>query len=152
MPLPYTGQNGELNFEADVVELLKKARWEHEVLKNKTIPELIDNWKDILFERNRTTLNNVPLSSDEMNRVMDVVRLQANTPVKANHFVNGRPIAIKRDSDSPDKQHAGHEVYLDLFSATEIAVQAAALDIRLQNKHISVQIHSSMIDAVTLHY
>ena len=49
MPLPYTGQNGELNFEADVVELLKKARWEHEVLKNKTIPELIDNWKDILF-------------------------------------------------------------------------------------------------------
>ena len=31
MPLPYTGQNGELNFEADVVELLKKARWEHEV-------------------------------------------------------------------------------------------------------------------------
>lgn len=24
MPLPYTGQNGELNFEADVVELLKK--------------------------------------------------------------------------------------------------------------------------------
>lgn len=27
MPLPYTGQNGELNFEADVVELLKKAGW-----------------------------------------------------------------------------------------------------------------------------
>lgn len=121
MPLPYTGQNGELNFEADVVELLKKAGWEHEVLKNKTVPELIENWRDILFERNRMTLNNVPLSSDEMDRVMDIVRLQANTPVKANHFVNGRPIAIKRDSDSPDKQHAGHEVYLDLFSAAEIA-------------------------------
>lgn len=121
MPLPYTGSHGELNFEADVVELLTKAGWEREILKNKTVPELIDNWKTILFERNRKTLNNISLSDDEMDRVLDVVKLQANTPVKANHFVNGRPIAIKRDANSPDKQHAGHEVYLDLFEAAEIA-------------------------------
>ena len=121
MPLPYTGSKGELNFEADVVELLIKAGWEKKILKNKTVPQLVDNWKNILFERNRRTLNNVPLSNDEMDRVLDVVKLQANTPVKANHFVNGRPIAIKRDIDSPDKQHAGHEVYLDIFAATEIA-------------------------------
>ena len=121
MPLPYTGSHGELNFEADVVELLTKAGWEKEILKNKTVPELIENWREILFERNRKTLNNVPLSDDEMDRVMDTVRLQANTPVKANHFINGRPIAIKRDLNSPDTQHAGHEVYLDLFSAAEIA-------------------------------
>ena len=121
MPLPYTGNKGESNFEADLVELLTKAGWEKEILKNKTVPELIDNWKNILFERNRRTLNNVPLSDDEMDRVLDVVKLQANTPVKANHFVNGRPLAVKRDLDSPDTQHAGHEVYLDLFSAAEIA-------------------------------
>ncbi len=121
MPLPYTGPTGELNFEADVVDLLTKAGWEKEVLKNKTVPQLIDNWKNILFERNRRTLNNVPLSEEEMDRVLDVVKLQANTPVKANHFINGRPIAIKRDGDSPDTQHAGHEVYLELFSAAEIA-------------------------------
>lgn len=121
MSLPYSGPKGELNFEADVVELLTKTGWEKEILKNKTIPELIDNWKTILFDRNRKTLNNVPISDDEMERVLDVVRLQANTPVKANHFVNGRPIAIKRDLSSPDKQHAGKEVYLDLFSAAEIA-------------------------------
>ena len=121
MPLPYTGNKGELNFEADVVELLIKTGWEKNILKNKTVPELIENWRNIVFERNRATLNNVPLSNDEMDRILEAVKLQANSPVKANHFVNGRPIAIKRDLDSPDKQHAGKEVYLDLFSATEIA-------------------------------
>lgn len=121
MPLPYTGSRGELNFEADVIDLLTKAGWEKEVLRNKTVPELIENWKGIIFERNRRVLNDVPLSSDEMDRVLDIVKLQANTPVKANQFINGRPIAIKRDADSADTQHAGHEVYLDLFSAAEIA-------------------------------
>lgn len=121
MPLPYTGSRGELNFEADVIDLLTKAGWEKEILRNKTVPELIENWKEIIFERNRKVLNDVPLSSDEMDRVLDLVKLQANTPVKANQFINGRPIAIKRDADSADTPHAGHEVYLDLFSAAEIA-------------------------------
>ena len=119
--MPYTGRKGELSFEADFVELLQKTRWEKNVLKDKTIPELIRNWRDIIFERNRLVLNNVPLSDDEMDQVMDQVRTAANTPVKANHFINGRPIAIKRDLNSPDTQHAGHDVYLDLFSPNEIA-------------------------------
>ena len=42
MPLPYTGSHGELNFEADFVDELRHAGWQ-EVLKNKTVPELIDN-------------------------------------------------------------------------------------------------------------
>lgn len=117
----YTGRKGELNFEADVVDLLIKAGWEKEILKNKTIPELINNWKNILFERNIKALNNVPLSDNEMDRVIELVNLQANTPVKANHFINGRPISIKRDGDSKDKQNAGKDVYLDVFSAAEIA-------------------------------
>ena len=121
MPLPYTGSRGELNFEEDLVDLLTKAGWEKEILKNKTVDELIENWKNILFERNRKELNNIPLSAEEMDRVLDIVKLQANTPVKANHFINGRPIAIKRDADSKDTQHAGKEVYIDLFSAAEIA-------------------------------
>lgn len=132
MPLPYTGKKGELNFEDDVVELLTKAGWEKEILRNKTVPELIENWKNILFERNRRTLNNVPLSDNEMEHVLDVVKLQANTPVKANHFINGRPIAIKRDLDSLDKQHAGKEVYLDLFAAAEIAGGSSRYQIAVQ--------------------
>jgi len=121
MPMPYTGKHGELNFEEDVVSLLTTAGWEKEILKNKTVPELIENWREIIFERNRKTLNDIPLSSDEMDRVLDVVKLQANTPVKANHFINGRPIGILRDINSPDTQHAGREVYLDMFAAAEIA-------------------------------
>lgn len=120
MPLPYTGKNGELNFEKDFIENLLKAGWQ-EILKNKTVPELIENWRNIIFERNRAALNGVPLSENEMDAVLDAVNSQANTPVKANHFINGRPIAIKRDSDSKDTIHAGKEVYLDLFSAQEIA-------------------------------
>ena len=54
MPLPYTGSRGELNFEADIIETLIKAGWEKDVLRNKTIPDLIENWKEIIFERNRT--------------------------------------------------------------------------------------------------
>lgn len=121
MQSSYTGRKGELNFETDIIKLLIKAGWEKEVLKNKTIPELIENWRNIIFERNRKTLNDIPLSNDEMERVLDAVKIQTNTPVKANHFINGRPIAIKRDIDSLDRQHAGHEIYLDLFSAAEIA-------------------------------
>lgn len=121
MPLPYTGKNGELNFEADFVALLQTTGWEKDVLREKTVPDLIENWRNIIFERNRTTLNDVPLSDDEMDQVMDIVRLQGNIPVKANHLINGRPIALRRDVNSPDTQHAGHEVYLDLFSAKEIA-------------------------------
>lgn len=121
MPLPYTGQRGELNFEEDIIDLLTHAGWEKEILKNKTVPELIENWKNIIFDRNLSTLNGVPLSDDEMDRLLDEVKLRANTPVKSNQFINGRPIGIKRDADSPDTQHAGHEVYLDLFSAAEIA-------------------------------
>lgn len=121
MPLPYTGQHGELNFEEDLInEGLLKAGWT-EVLKNKTVPQLIDNWRNIIFERNRAVLNNVPLSDSEMAQMVENVKLLANTPVKANHFINGRPVSLKRDSDSPDKIHAGKDVYLDIFSAAEIA-------------------------------
>lgn len=42
MPLPYTGTRGELNFEEDFIKELRRAGWQ-EVLKNKTVPELIEN-------------------------------------------------------------------------------------------------------------
>ena len=68
MPLPYTGKNGELNFERDFIDTLKKGGWSKDVLNHKTIPELIENWKNIIFDRNRNVLNNVPLSESEMER------------------------------------------------------------------------------------
>ena len=100
MSLPYTGKNGELNFEKDFIETLKKRGWSKEVLYHKTIPELIENWRNIIFDRNRKQLNNIPLSESEMDRLMDTVRAQANTPVKSNIFIIGKDVSVRRDGSS----------------------------------------------------
>lgn len=125
MPLPYTGPHGELNFEQDLVQLLTTAGWEPEIIQYKTVPDLINNWRQIINERNRALLNGVDLSDEEMDQVLNAVKQQANTPVKANLFIhNGDPIrglGITRDKNSTDTVHAGKEVYLDLFNAREIA-------------------------------
>ena len=139
MPLPYTGAQGELNFEADFIALLQQSGWEKQVLKNYTVEDLIANWRQILFERNRAVLHGVPLSDDEMQRVLDSLRQYADTPVKANHFLNSaeRGLAVRRDRDSKDTAHAGKEVYLNLFRAREIAGGSSRYQIAEQTQFIS---------------
>lgn len=139
MPLPYTGPHGELNFEADFIALLQQSGWEKQVLKNCTALDLIANWRQILFERNRALLHGVPLSDDEMQQVLDGLRQYADTPVKANHFLNSaeRGLPIRRDRDSEDTAHAGKEVYLDLFRAREIAGGSSRYQIAEQTKFVS---------------
>lgn len=139
MPLPYTGPHGELNFEADFIALLQQSGWEKQVLKNYTVEDLIANWRQILFERNRALLHGVPLSDDEMQQVLDGLRQYADTPVKANHFLNSaeRGLPIRRDRDSEDTAHAGKEVYLDLFRAREIAGGSSRYQIAEQTKFVS---------------
>lgn len=121
MPLPYTGQKGEANFEKDFVELLISRGWDKDILYHKTVADLIDNWRDVIFSRNRSELNNVPLSESEMDRLLDTVRAKANTPVKANEFILGETVPVRRDGDSPDTKHAGKDVFLNIFSPAEIA-------------------------------
>ena len=139
MPLPYTGPRGELNFEEDFIDSLKTSGWEHNILKNYSVEELINNWRNIIFDRNRSRLGGIPLSDDEMLQVLDAVKQQANTPCKANHFINSanRGVAIKRDKTSQDKIHAGKEVYLDLFQAQEIAGGTSRYQIAEQTNFIN---------------
>jgi len=139
MPLPYTGAHGEQNFEADFIALLQQSGWEKQVLKNYTVKDLIANWRQILFERNRAVLHGVPLSDDEMQRVLDSLRQYADTPVKANHFLNSaeRGLAVRRDRDSKDTAHAGKEVYLNLFRAREIAGGSSRYQIAEQTQFVS---------------
>lgn len=139
MPLPYTGPHGEQNFEADFIALLQQSGWEKQVLKNYTVKDLIANWRQILFERNRALLHGVPLSDDEMQQVLDGLRQYADTPVKANHFLNSaeRGLPIRRDRDSEDTAHAGKEVYLNLFRAREIAGGSSRYQIAEQTKFVS---------------
>lgn len=121
MSLPYTGKTGEKNFEDDVVELLIQNGWDKNVIEHKPISALIDNWQNIIFERNRDKLHDVPLSDSEMERLLDTVRIEANTPVKANIFIQGKTVIVKRDTDSADTIGAGNEIFLNIFNPTEIA-------------------------------
>lgn len=121
MSLPYTGRNGEASFEKDFVNMLITKGWDSNVLCHKTVSQLIDNWRDVIFMRNRTELNNVPLSESEMERLLDTVRGQANTPVKANIFILGETVPIRRDNNSADQKNAGKDVFLNIFSPVEVA-------------------------------
>ena len=132
MPLPYTGRKGEQNIEKDFVAALIRSGWDSNILNHKTIPELIENWKNIIFERNRAALNDVPLSDSEMDRLIDTVRSDANTPVKANTFIQGKDVPVKRDGDSPDTRNAGNEVFLNIFSPAEIAAGSSKYQIAEQ--------------------
>lgn len=119
--MSYTGKNGELNFEKDLIKELQNNGWEKDIIINPTEDDLIENWMKIIFESNKGKLGNVPLSKDEKNQIMEYVKLNCNTPVKANKLILGKNICVTRDSDSKDTEHAGMAVYLDIFNYTEIA-------------------------------
>lgn len=116
----------ELEFEKDFVSVLVKHGWKDGLLKN--IPAHIDgkydpnhirsleeNFRKILDKNNMQTLHNVPLSDTEFAAVMELVN-NADTPVKANRFLNDQYVSIIRDGDSPDTERAGQSVSIMIFS------------------------------------
>ena len=112
----------EAAFEAALINLLtEKYGWEPEILRYKTEEDLIQNWKQILFENNRDVdrLNDVPLTNGEMQQILDqITRLR--TPLKLNGFINGKTVAVKRDNPA-DELHFGKEVSLKIYDRQEIA-------------------------------
>ena len=112
----------EAAFETALINLLtEKYGWEPEILRYKTEEDLIQNWKQILFENNRDVdrLNDVPLTDDEMRQILDqITRLR--TPLKLNGFINGKTVAVKRDNPA-DELHFGKEVSLKIYDRQEIA-------------------------------
>lgn len=112
----------EAAFETALISLLtEKYGWEPEILRYKTEEDLIQNWKQILFENNRDVdrLNDVPLTDSEMQQILDrIARLR--TPLKLNGFINGKTVAVKRDNPA-DELHFGKEVSLKIYDRQEIA-------------------------------
>ncbi len=112
----------EAVFETALINLLtEKYGWEPEILRYKTEEDLIQNWKQILFENNRDVdrLNDVPLTDGEMQQILDqITRLR--TPLKLNGFINGKTVAVKRDNPA-DELHFGKEVSLKIYDRQEIA-------------------------------
>lgn len=113
--------NDELKFEKALIEKLFSYGWEHEVLKNKTEAELIQNWANILFENNRDIdrLNDFPLTDGEMQQIMEQIA-KLRTPLRLNGFINGKSVSIKRDNPD-DKKHFGKEISLKIYDRQEIA-------------------------------
>lgn len=123
----------EADFEAAVIHLLtEKYGWEPEILRYKTEEDLIQNWKQILFENNREIdrLNEVPLSDSEMHQILDQIT-RLHTPLKLNGFINGKTVSIKRDNPA-DALHYGKEVSLKIYDQREIAAGQSRYQIAQQ--------------------
>lgn len=112
----------EAAFEQAVINVLQENGWgEHDVIKNPTEEDLLQNWANILFANNKKidTLNNVPLTTGEMQQIIEQIKEQ-KTPLKLNSFINGKTVAIKRDNPD-DELHYGKEVSLKIYDRLEIA-------------------------------
>lgn len=124
----------EKDFEKAVIENLSANGWEHEVLKNYTEEQLIDNWASILFKNNNSIdrLNNRPLTKGEMYQIISHVQ-SLKSPFNLNKFINGKTLTIKRDNPD-DKLHFGKEVSLKIYDRTEIAAGKSRYQIVEQPK------------------
>ncbi|WP_419673764.1 type I restriction endonuclease subunit R [Aliarcobacter butzleri] len=112
----------EAEFEKALIKVLRDKGWgEHDVIKNPTEEQLLENWAKILFENNKSIdrLNNIPLTHSEMQQILEQINI-LKTPLKLNSFINGRTVSIVRDNEE-DKLHFGKEISLKIYDRAEIA-------------------------------
>lgn len=124
----------ESEFEIALIKQLQDTGWSHEVLKNPSEKDLLENWANILLQNNagRDRLNGVPLTSTEMRQIVEQIR-ELRTPVKLNRFVNGRSVTVRRDNPA-DPEHLGKEVSLSIYDRLEIAGGSSKYQIAQQPK------------------
>jgi len=126
----------ESEFEAAVIHELRQRGWgELEVIKCPSEVDLLENWKQILFENNRSKdrLNEVPLTDSEMQQVMEQI-VALRTPLKLNGFINGKTVSITRDNPA-DTLHSGKEVSLKVYDRHEIAAGQSRYQIAQQPRY-----------------
>ena len=126
----------ESEFETTVIHELRQRGWgDADVIKNPNEADLLANWKQILFENNRSKdrLNEVPLTDSEMQQIMEQITA-LRTPLKLNGFINGKTVAITRDNPA-DTLHFGKEVSLKIYDRHEIAAGQSRYQIVQQPRH-----------------
>lgn len=111
----------ENEFEQALCEHLIQHGWSSDVIMQPTEEDLINNWANIIYDNNRdqALLGNYPLTSTEMQQIIDQVNL-CGSPYKVNRLINGQQVCIKRDNPL-DTRNYGNEVYLKIFDAREIS-------------------------------
>ena len=116
----YTGRNGELNFESDLIEMLLKSGWGN-VIKNPTPKDLEDNFRQIINENNIDKLGtNTQLTDGEFAQIMERINAFCITPVASNVFLNGKQVVIQSEIDRPHYRRQD-EIYLSIFDPVEVA-------------------------------
>ncbi|GAO73316.1 MULTISPECIES: type I restriction endonuclease subunit R [Comamonas] len=126
----------ESEFESAVIHELRQRGWgELDVIKCPSEADLLANWKQILFENNRSKdrLNEVPLTDSEMQQVMEQI-VALRTPLKLNGFINGKSVSIRRDNPA-DTLHFGKEVSLKVYDRYEIAAGQSRYQIAQQPRY-----------------
>jgi type I restriction enzyme R subunit len=126
----------ESEFELAVIHELRQRGWgDAKVIKNPSEADLLENWKQILFENNRgkDRLNEVPLTNGEMQQIMEQITA-LRTPLKLNGFINGKTVAITRDNPA-DALHFGKEVSLKIYDRHEIAAGQSRYQIAQQPRY-----------------
>ncbi|MDQ0567872.1 HsdR family type I site-specific deoxyribonuclease [Mycoplasma yeatsii] len=120
----------EQEFEKAIVNSLQEYGWKgfidpknlsknyDIVLNNVTEDQLIQNWKNILFENNKDILNGISLSDDEMEQVLNQIK-KCNTFVDSNVLITGEFIGITR-TNKLDEDKLGKEVNLRIFYRHDI--------------------------------
>lgn len=112
----------ESDFEEELIKkLYTNYGWDSHVLKYSSEQDLIDNWKNILFNNNRSIdcLGDYPLTETEMDQIINQIN-NLKTPYYLNGFINNGTVEITRDNED-DHNNCGKIVSLKLFNQKEIA-------------------------------
>ncbi|WP_215740488.1 type I restriction enzyme subunit R domain-containing protein [Mesomycoplasma hyorhinis] len=142
----YKPEENEAKFEEKLISLLKHYGWENRditlkqisdpfnnselndvlkkysdnVLKRKDEQSLIENWKEIIYFRNRGELKSIPLSDSEMEQILDKVNKRNTVGLKNQFIINGE-VSITRDAGTPETNpDYGKTKYLNIFSKTDV--------------------------------
>lgn len=112
----------ELQFEKALIKLLSSdCGWQADILYKPTEKDLLENWKKILYNNNRSIdrLGNYPLTDSELEQIIEKINA-LHSPFALNSFINGSCVSIKRDNPE-DKIHFGKEISLHIYDRLEIA-------------------------------
>ncbi len=136
--------NSEKKFEVALVNCLLEYGWKgfpdksnpskqyNVILGNVTEEDLIENWKNILFENNKGILNGIELSNDEMNQVIQKVQNCQNF-VDTNTLINSEYIGITR-TNKLDSKMLNKEIQLKIFKRRDINAGESIYQIARQVK------------------
>ena len=124
----------EPEFEDALTHLLTAHGWEEKMLMYPTEEDLIENWRNIIYENNCQIdrLDKYPLTATEMQQIIQQVQA-CGSPFKVNRLINGELVQITRDNPD-DRAHNGKVVYLKIFDAHEIAGGKSRYQIARQPK------------------